>query len=207
MKSAIASHQNSPHSRPASRHPSTPQTSDRSLKTQLLSTQTLVIIDPGIEDHETLAGGVVEGVSVLVLDSEQDGVHQITAAIQASNVKIQDLHLLCHGSPGTLHLGHTELSLKNLDYYSWEIQSWPELSSPSSLLLYACHLADGAIGQEFLQKLHRLTGANIAATSTQIGSAAKGGNWQLNVTLGKVNAALPFSPQALQSFTGILEGL
>ena len=46
----------------------------------------LVVIDSGVEDIETLVSGVLPGARVAILDSERDGVAQISAADRKSVV-------------------------------------------------------------------------------------------------------------------------
>ncbi|MEO0989163.1 MAG: DUF4347 domain-containing protein, partial [Cyanobacteria bacterium J06639_14] len=53
-------------------------------------------------------------------------------------------------------------------------------NSEFGIHFYACNLASGDAGEEFLTKLHHLTGATIHASTTKIGNAALGGNWQLD---------------------------
>ncbi|RCJ15932.1 hypothetical protein A6S26_06460 [Nostoc sp. ATCC 43529] len=45
-----------------------------------------------------------------------------------------------------------------------------------NLLLYGCNVAAGDAGEEFLNKLHSLTGANIAASATKTGKDTLYGN-------------------------------
>ena len=73
------------------------------------------------------------------------------------------------------------------------MQGW----SVSNLLLYGCNVAAGDGGAEFLEKLHRLTGANIAATARPTGNVALGGDWELEVNPGNVDLRLPFRQDAI----------
>ena len=38
----------------------------------------------------------------------------------------------------------------------------------------------GGAGEEFIAQLRKITGAEIAASTTPIGNKAKGGNWELD---------------------------
>lgn len=68
----------------------------------------LVVINPRVEDAQMLVAGVQSGAEVLILDPSQDGVEQITEALKERS-EVSSLHLVCHGSPGCLHLGSTAL--------------------------------------------------------------------------------------------------
>ncbi|MBW4661701.1 MAG: DUF4347 domain-containing protein [Drouetiella hepatica Uher 2000/2452] len=168
------------------------------------STQTLVAIDSGVDFPKTLAAGVAEGATTLILDAKRDGIAQITAALK-QYPEITSLHLFTHGTPGCLHLGNAQLSLDTLDRYAWDLQTWfsPSLNTLHAipqLLLYACNVAAGNIGIEFIAKLHHLTGANIAASTTTVGN----GNWQLDVTTGNIKPFPVFTQALISSYRGTL---
>ena len=146
----------------------------------------LVIIDPKIANPLQLAAGAISGAKVKILDTNRDGVTQITEILQ-ENPQIETLHIIGHGSPGSIHLGNSEFSLDTLPKYAQELATWfsPNSAITSSLLLYGCNLAQGAIGVEFLNKLQDLTQANIQASSTKVGNINKGGNWELDIAVGE----------------------
>lgn len=145
------------------------------------STRTLVVFDRSVADFGTLVAGVSDAAGVLVLDSQQDAVAQITAVLTQCP-QVDQVHIVSHGSAGCLRLGDRPLSLETLDRYAWKLQSWfpPASADPSSqpmLVLYGCCVAEGAAGAEFVQKLHHLTGATIVASTTDTGSALLGNKW------------------------------
>ncbi|MBN3943305.1 DUF4347 domain-containing protein [Nostoc sp. NMS9] len=164
----------------------------------------ILFLDSSVNNYEILLKNVVSEIEVIVLASSQDGVEQITQ-ILLQRPRVESVHIVSHGSPGCLYLGNTQLSLSSLERYTQELQTW---FSPS-LILYGCNVAVGDAGEEFLQKLHRLTGANIAASTTPTGNAALGGDWNLQVQVGKDfpiphPIALAFRQEILSTYTGIL---
>jgi Ca2+-binding RTX toxin-like protein len=164
------------------------------------SRKVLVAIDANVEDLEILAAGVLESAQVVILHSNQDGIEQITEALRFYP-GITSLHIVSHGSPGCLYLGNTQLNLATLERYAWDLQTWfaPSLDYgiTPSLLLYGCRVAEGQLGDEFVRSLHQLTGTDIAASTTNTGSKALQGNWELEVSVG--------SPQTSLAFEGILQ--
>ena len=72
------------------------------------------------------------------------------------------------------------------------------------LFLYGCNVAAGDAGEEFIAKLHKITGAEIAASTTRIGNAVKGGNWELDVSTGLDKLPLVFTKKIQGSYTGVL---
>ena len=138
---------------------------------------TLVMIDANVEDYQMLADGVATDAHVVILERDRDGVEQLTQAIHQYD-NLSQLHIVAHGAPGCLYLGNTELSLSTLEKYELHLMSWSlvHYSSSLSISLYSCSVAAGESGSAFIRKLHELSGASIAASSTAIGSATKGGN-------------------------------
>ncbi|MGQ4649173.1 Calx-beta domain-containing protein [Lyngbya aestuarii] len=161
----------------------------------------LVVIDPKVEAYQMLAAGVKQGANVLILDHNQDGVEQITQALTLYP-NPASLHIICHGAPGTLHLGKTPLNLANLERYSQQLQEW----GVAEIFLYACNLAAVealASSNPFLERLHQLTRANIAASAHRVGNALKGGQWHLEYQVGKVSSGTAFVPELMQAYPSV----
>ncbi len=70
----------------------------------------------------------------------------------------------------------------NLEKYRSQIQEW----GIAHLYIYGCNVAAGDAGTEFIEKLHQITGANIAASNTVTGNSDLGGNWELEVKIGNI---------------------
>jgi hypothetical protein len=140
--------------------------------------EAIVFIDAHVTDVPLLLNSIKPGIEALVLSSDQDGVVQITQALQA-RPSIRTIYLVAHASPGCLQLGNTSLSLSTIDCYTPHLQSWFSALVAPTLHLYACDLAAGDAGEEFLNKLHRLTRASLTASAQVVGNAEQGGTWQL----------------------------
>ena len=160
---------------------------------------TLVFIDAGINNYQQLVEGVIPTAEVFVLDQSVDGIEQISQVLQQRQ-PVEAVHLVSHGAPGSLYLGNSQLSLDTLKEYTTLLQQW----QVAQLSLYGCQVAAGDAGAEFVSKLQALTGAEIAASVSLTGSAAQGGNWELEVRGGQKEFAAAFSPEAMASYQGIL---
>ncbi|MCL1468838.1 DUF4347 domain-containing protein, partial [Argonema galeatum] len=55
----------------------------------------------------------------------------------------------------------------------------------------------------FLQQLHHLTRANIAASAHPVGNPSKGGTWNLEHRLGNIASPIAFSPEVCNAYPGI----
>ena len=88
-----------------------------------VSAKSIAFIDSQVEDYQSLVAGVKLGTSVVVLDRDRDAIDQITE-ILGSRTNIESIHIISHGSPGSLQIGKTEFSLDNLATYSQQLQQW-----------------------------------------------------------------------------------
>jgi hypothetical protein len=146
----------------------------------------IVFIDPGVEDYETLEAGFREGVEVLILKDTQDGVTQISQAL-LGKTGLDAIHLISHGSAGSLQLGSTELSSDRMAHYSNALsQIGSSLTETGDIMLYGCDVAQGDTGQEFVLALANATDADVAASIDKTGAMILGGNWDLEYSHGEI---------------------
>ncbi|MBD1927824.1 DUF4347 domain-containing protein [Trichocoleus sp. FACHB-90] len=164
----------------------------------------IVFIDTTVKDYQSLIAGVKAGTEVVILDSARDGVAQITQVL-AGRSNIASIHIVSHGSEGSLQLGSTQINSNNLEAYTNSLQQWANALTPDAdILLYGCNVAGGETGAAFVQQLSQLTGADVAASNDVTGSAALGGDWDLEVATGKIEAPLAFKSEAMQTYKSIL---
>jgi uncharacterized delta-60 repeat protein len=155
---------------------------------------TLVVIDTQVSDYETLLAGLAGDVEVLLLDPDRDGVQQIADHV-AGRAELDAIHILSHGTPGTLYLGRSVLNLESLNTYGplWQgIGS--ALSDTGDILLYGCNVAQGEVGQQFIQALASHTGADVAASTNLTGAIPLGGDWLLETQTGPIQSSPLASP-------------
>src|SRR5205814_1664707 len=109
------------------------------------------------------------------------------------------IDIVAHGANGVIWIGGTRLCETAIASYLPQLARIGEALRPDGdILLWGCNVAQDAAGQAFLRRLSQATdGANIAASSHLVGAACAGGEWDLDVRLGTVDAAAPFTPQAL----------
>ncbi len=179
------------------------------LKTQMVFFDTSVSdymrLMAGVTSYEYLTSGdYLTSIEIVILDTSRDGVEQITEEI-ADKSDVTGIHILSHGSSGSLTLGNTVLSASNIDSYESQLTSWQKaLSDGADILLYGCDVAKGGQGMEFVEKLGELTGADIAASNDPTGSEELGGDWELEFTVGEIETSLPFSSDSLNGYEHIL---
>ena len=165
---------------------------------------TLIIVDPAVSDYQGLVGSTNPTTQVVVLNPTQDGVKQIADILKEFR-GIESLHILSHGESGQLQLGSNLLNWQSLDRHAATLRTWATaLADNAEILLYGCRVATGAIGRRFVQTFSQLTGAAVAASTTLIGNAALGGNWQLDFSTRAIETPLAFQPAAMAAYTGVL---
>ncbi|MEG3927130.1 MULTISPECIES: DUF4347 domain-containing protein [unclassified Microcoleus] len=170
-----------------------------------VSRSAIAFIDSQVEDYQSLIAGVTPGTEVVVLDGDRDAIDQITEVL-GDRSNIDSIHIISHGAPGSLQLGKTRLCSDNLETYSKQFQQWRSaLNRGADILIYGCNVALTSF--TFIQRIAQLTNTNVAASKNLTGSAAKGGDWELEVTTGKIAASLAFRPEVLAAYSHVLSTL
>jgi len=169
-----------------------------------MKNQQIVFVDSAVEDWQSLAVGVKAGTEVILVDRARDGIEQIAEALQ-SRKGIESVHIISHGESGSLQLGQTSLNSDNLETYRDSLKRWfsssvNSLQNRFEILLYGCNVAAGEKGEAFVQKLSKLTKANIAASFDITGSAQKGGNWVLEYATGAIKTGLAIEPEVMAGY-------
>ncbi|KPQ34493.1 MAG: protein of unknown function (DUF4347) [Phormidesmis priestleyi Ana] len=178
----------------------------------------LVAIDASVDHRDALAAGALNGAKLLMLDPHQDAIRQVTQAVHRFAHKLQSLHIVTHGSSGSLHFSSGDLNLHNLPTYAAEIESWfryrplypdsavrVQSSTESFLSLYACSLASGEAGEAFLKKLQFLVGVSVHASKGKVGSTVLNGSWQLEIAYPfEHRARFPFTDDLLETYEAVL---
>jgi Ca2+-binding RTX toxin-like protein len=163
----------------------------------------IIFIDPTVEDYESLLAGIYPDTKVVILDRMKDGISQITENLQGGTYKA--VHIVSHGSEGSLQLGSKQLNSSNLDTYKSQLQQWAKyLTDEADILLYGCDVAAGKTGVGFVQQLSQLTGADVAASNDLTGNAALGGDWDLEVKTGEIDSPLAFQVGVMEAYQYVL---
>ncbi|SMR74539.1 Uncharacterized protein YjbI, contains pentapeptide repeats, partial [Marinobacterium sediminicola] len=157
----------------------------------------VIFVDPRVESAEMLIQQALSGSAhetsryeVVYLDGESDGVEQIAQWLSRYD-ELDAVHLLSHGADGKVTLGDTQLELDSLEQYRDSLLAWGEaLSEQGDILIYGCSVAGDAEGEALVQALADMTGADVAASEDVTGSEALGGDWNLEVQSGVIDAAM-----------------
>ncbi|WP_236503623.1 Ig-like domain-containing protein [Tychonema sp. BBK16] len=160
----------------------------------------IVFLDSALPDIQNLCNGIAAGIEVIIVDRARDGVAQITEVL-GSRSNIKSIHIISHGRSASLQLGAIDLNLTNLKKYGNQLQRWSAaLAESSEILLYGCEVAAGDAGANFVRQISLLTKAKIAASRSPVGSAAKGGDWLLDYTIGSVESELAIDQATMAAY-------
>ncbi len=146
----------------------------------------VVFIDTGLPDYQTLIDGLPDGMEVVLVSPDQDGI-QIMAEWAETHSDYTAFHVLGHGSEGAQQLGSATLSADSISQYQEPLsQIGSSLTEDGDILLYGCHVAANEAGVDFIGKLAQATNADIAASNDLTGAADKGGDWVLEFNSGLI---------------------
>jgi len=170
----------------------------------------LVIVDASTPNYQQLIDDLVSSADdgrqfeVAILEAGTDGVAQISLLLGRYS-DLDAIHLISHGSEGSINLGNGELDLDGVLQNAVAIQGWGNaLTTDGDLLIYGCNLAGDADGMELIDMLSRLTGADVAASVDLTGGADQGGDWDLEYHRGLIEVDIAFSAEAQANFSGVL---
>lgn len=168
----------------------------------------LVFIDTAVKDFLFLVRGVYPQIPVVLIYPYRDGIEQMTRTLSHRN-NIEAIHIISLGEPGRLQLGSANLTLDSIASYTEHLWQWRRALAPNAeILIYGCRVASDPAATiasiALLNRLHALTGAQVAASSQPTGSRALGGNWELDVSTGDIYTPLAFPPQVREAYSGIL---
>ncbi|WP_066253511.1 Ig-like domain-containing protein [Hydrogenophaga flava] len=151
--------------------------------------QEVVFVVDNLPDLDTLTSGVREGVEVVMLDSQGDGLAQMAEYLDG-RTGLSAIHIVSHGDEGAVQLGNLWLTSDNVASHGSLLASiGASLAADGDILLYGCNIGADEDGLRLLQNVAELTSADVAASDDATGSAVLGGNWMLERTTGEIESA------------------
>ncbi|MEG5018373.1 Ig-like domain-containing protein [Microcoleus sp. B4-C2] len=168
-----------------------------------IANKQIIFVDSSVQDYQSLIQGI-DPAQIVILNENSSAIDQITKAL-ADQKDIEAVHIVSHGSEGSLKLGADVLNDNNLENFSAQIKQWGSaLTANGDILLYGCDVAAGEVGENFVKRLSQITGADVAASTNKTGNAALGGDWALEVNTGNIETPIAFQTQGSQKYDGVL---
>ncbi|MEP0942435.1 MAG: Ig-like domain-containing protein [Rhizobiaceae bacterium] len=150
----------------------------------------IIFISEDVEDLEPFLSGLADNVEVIILDNSANGFAQISSAL-ANRSQLDAVHLITHGDEGIIQFGQQSFDAQTLanDYQDELAQIGTALAVDGDLLIYGCDFGAGTKGQEAVNLLSQLTGADVAGSDDPTGHLSLGGDWELETTSGEIETA------------------
>ncbi|WP_449419696.1 DUF4347 domain-containing protein [Phormidium nigroviride] len=165
--------------------------------------QEIIFVDSSVQDYQSLIFNN-DDAQTFIINENLSGIEQITKTL-VNQKNISAIHIVSHGSDGTLFLGNSPLNSTTLETHAATIQKWGKaLKLNADILLYGCNVAQSNKGKSFVKYLSQLTKANVAASTNLTGNAKLGGDWNLEFIIGKIQAKLAFSSAVMTAYSGVL---
>ncbi|MGZ5586575.1 MAG: DUF4347 domain-containing protein [Methylobacter sp.] len=172
--------------------------------------QELVFVDTDVKNYQELLNDIYKqsdterNIQVILLDNNSDGIQQITQALsQYSN--LDAVHLISHGSDGSIDIGNSPLNIQSLINNQKAISTWGNsFNENGDILIYGCDVAKTQLGQNFIDYLSSLTSTDVAASNDATGNSSLGGDWTLEFSTGSIETAVALSATTQANWQGIL---
>ena len=166
-----------------------PQASATTHDAPAASRTEIIFVESNVADYQGLLNsGTKPGAEVHLLDASQNGLAQMAQYLRDRS-GVNAIHLISHGSEGSLQLGALDLNAQNLSGHAADLTVIGKaLSRGGEILLYGCSVAAGGAGQQFVNDFAAATGAVVAASSNDTGAFALGGDWVLESRTGVLGA-------------------
>ena len=158
---------------------------------------TLVIFDSRVQDLDVLYRSLLPDSFGYTIADTDDALNVITQLLSATGAT--RLAIAAHGESGVVHLGANPLNGAQVLARAGLLQEW----CVQEIALYACEVASGATGADFVNLLANVTGASVAASVSKVGNSALGGTWDLGVTVGATIAPM-MSTDILADYRNVL---
>ena len=164
----------------------------------------ILFIDSTVRDYQKLINNLAQPTEVIVLDSQRDGIVQITESLQQYD-DLNAIHIVSHGDIGELSLGNSKLNQNTLNNYADDLINWGNsIGDRGDILLYGCNVGGDISGAKFVENLAQYTTADILASTDLTGSTHLGGDWDLEFAVGDINTNLAFKAEITQDYQYVL---
>ncbi|HNO75670.1 MAG TPA: DUF4347 domain-containing protein, partial [Nitrosomonas mobilis] len=165
-----------------------------------IKTKKLLFVDSDVADVESLLFGLESGYTVIPLCNDSYPITQLSTAI-ALHAPVDEMVIVAHAEPGRIIFAGQSIDVIALEQHGQELADWrSDLTEDARISIYACQLAAGEIGRDFLQSLGCLTGAKVASSTLPIGNLGAYRNWHLDHYTHAFDAPLPFHEKAMAAY-------
>ena len=157
-----------------------------------------------VGDRETLLSNLRPEVAAIVLDEHRPAAPRIALEL-ASYGGLDAVHVIAHGAPGTVKFSSGEWSAETVADAADDLATLGDALGPDGhLLLWSCNAGQGKSGRALVDAVSRVTGAPVGAATGLVGSAALGGEWELEMLSHPIPAIRPpLTDAGIAQYSGI----
>lgn len=167
------------------------------------STQ-IVFVDSSIDDLNRLVSGLSDGHELVLIQPNQNGLDQISQ-ILSQRRNVQSIHIVAHGQAGQIQLGNQLVDAVTVQQQQNSLRGWSNsLTESADILIYGCETGADASGLNLIDRIAKLTGADVAASTDKTGAESLDGNWIMERTVGTVEAGLAFDAATRQNYSAVM---
>ncbi|NEO87069.1 MAG: CHAT domain-containing protein [Spirulina sp. SIO3F2] len=168
-----------------------------------------IFIDARADNPEALLFGAAAGTVTQIIERDENGVavvsEQLAVISESIGKPLKSVAIAAEGNQGNFWLGNQWIRADNIEDYAAQLQSWgASLTANADLLLYSCFTALGTTGEALVASIAEITGVDVAASVNATSSANYGGDWELEATIGTIEAGNPFNVETLNAWQGKL---
>jgi hypothetical protein len=152
----------------------------------LESDKEVVIFRHEGDDNSAFEDLLNDNDRIVYLDKNDNPVDNIAKILQngSEDGEYDAVHIISHGGDGFLYLNGNIVDSDALSENSDTFAAWGNaLSENGDIMIYGCNVAASETGEEFVNSLADLTGADIAASEDSTGIT---GNWDMEYTVGNI---------------------
>ncbi|WP_075086540.1 tandem-95 repeat protein [Mariniblastus fucicola] len=168
----------------------------------------LVVIDQRIDGFEALVKDITSdgdgsiAYDVLVVEENQSGIELISSYLNGLST-YGAVHIVGHGSQDRIQLGSEDLGSESLVQYETALKGWSQgLATNADILIYGCEVAASEEGQDLVDQISAITGADVAASDDLTGHESLDGDWEFEYIVGSIETDVVFSSVIQAEYRG-----
>ncbi len=170
---------------------------------QFTSSQ-IVFFDSSIDNIDQLVDGLSADHELVLIAPDQDGLHQITQVL-SQRTNVESIHIVAHGHEGQIQLGNQLVDAETIQQRQTSVAAWSaSLTDSADILIYGCETGAGTDGLNLVNRIARLTGADVAASIDKTGSASLDGDWDFERIVGTIESTLAFDASARENYSSVM---
>ncbi|MFC4875056.1 DUF4347 domain-containing protein [Negadavirga shengliensis] len=165
----------------------------------------LVLVDHSVQNKQVFFKQARPGLEVVEIKPGKDGLGALVSILQEYS-HLDAVHIVSHARSGALQVGGHVLDQKVLEN---NVAAFATINNAiregGDLMLYGCEIGKGKEGEDFLEIIQNNTHVDIAASEDKTGNEIDGGNWELEIQKGDIEARPLPESIAMNDFTGTLQ--